>query len=240
MAIESRTLRGNTDRRLYTWGASAAVVLVFAGFACTYYLKGAFGAPPLTWLVHSHGLVMTAWFALFALQARLVATRRVALHRKLGIAGGALAGLMVGLGVTTAVVAAKLGHSPGPPPLIFLTIPLFDIVIFGALIAIGLWQRKRREVHRRLMLLASLSILPAAIARLPIESVAKGGPLVFFGLTDLLIVVVVAYDTVRQRRLHPAFGWGALAVIVSHPLRLMLAGTGAWMRFATWITGLVG
>ena len=87
------------------------------------------------------------------------------------------------------------------------------------------------------MLMASMGILTPAIARIPFEFIATGGPLVFFGLTDLVILAAVAIDTVRNRRLHPAFAWGALLVIASQPLRLMLSGTDVWMRFATWLVG---
>jgi len=87
------------------------------------------------------------------------------------------------------------------------------------------------------MLLATLGILTAAIARLPLDFIRHGGPLVFFGLADMLILACIAIDTIRQRRLHPAFGWGAAVVIVSQPLRLWLAGTPVWMDFAGWLVG---
>ena len=73
--------------------------------------------------------------------------------------------------------------------------------------------------------------------RIPLEFIATGGPLVFFGLTDLCLLACVVYDTAKHRRLHPAFGWGALLIVASQPLRLILAGTPAWMRFATWLVG---
>ena len=61
--------------------------------------------------------------------------------------------------------------------------------------------------------------------------------LAFFGLTDLLLVPLLIYDWVTQRRIHPATAWGALAIVASQPLRLMLGGTGAWLGFAGWLTG---
>src|SRR5260221_10799719 len=56
--------RAPRERSIYTWAALAALFFVFAGFARTYYLKAAFGAPDLSALKHLHGLVMTAWFVL--------------------------------------------------------------------------------------------------------------------------------------------------------------------------------
>jgi hypothetical protein len=239
LAVVEKTRRG-VDRRLSTWVAIGSALIVLAGFARTYYLKGLFGTPALSGLLHVHGIVMTLWIALFVAQVRLVAARRVRLHRRLGAAGAVLAALVLVFGVMTAIYAARRGGEvpPGsPPPLEFLAVPLGDMVIFAALVATGLALRRRVDVHRRLMLLSCVNFLTPAIARIPLEFIANGGPLVFFGLTDLFLLACVAVDTVKNRRLHPAFGWGALLVVASQPLRLMIAGTDAWMRFATWLVG---
>src|SRR5690348_1239533 len=95
--------RRSAERGIYTWAALLAVMIVFAGFARTYYLKSVFGTPGLSNLVHLHGLIMTLWFTLFFVQVRLVATARVALHRRLGYFGGALALLVVAVGTVTAI-----------------------------------------------------------------------------------------------------------------------------------------
>jgi hypothetical protein len=86
------------------------------------------------------------------------------------------------------------------------------------------------------MLTATISILVAAIARLPFAFIQAGGPPVFFGLTDLVLLACIFYDTVAHRRLDPAYLWGGLLVVVSQPLRLALGGTAAWLAFAHWLT----
>jgi hypothetical protein len=225
-----------TDRALYTWAALAAVMIVFAGFARTYYLKGLFGAPALTGLVHLHGLVMTLWFTLFVMQVRLVAVERVDLHRRLGYFGAVLAIMLLGVGTVTAITAARLGHSPGPPPLVFLTIPLGDMIVFAVLMSLGLGYRQRPALHKRLILLASVGMLTAAIARIPLAFIHNGGVPVFFGLTDLCLLTCVAGDTLKNRRLHPVLGWGFLFIFASQAFRLWLSGTPQWLRFATWLT----
>lgn len=237
MSTETTPQRRVIERRFYIGAAIGAILIVFAGFARTYYLKGVFGAPPILELVHVHGIVMTSWFLLFLVQVGLVATRHTNIHRKVGVGGTILAALMVIISVATAISAARRGVTPGPPPLVFLVIPLGDLLVFSILVTAGISLRKKLTTHKRLMLMASMGILTPAIARIPLEFIATGGPLVFFGLTDLLILAVIAVDTVRNRRLHPAFAWSALLVIASHPLRLMLSGTDVWMRFATWLVG---
>jgi hypothetical protein len=226
-----------TDRAIYTWAALAAVIVVFAGFARSYYLKGVFGTPALSGLVHLHGIVMTLWFALFFVQVRLVASGRVDLHRRLGIFGGVLALLVVGVGTLTAITGARNGATPGPPPLVFLAIPLGDMVVFSVLVSLGLAYRRQPMMHKRLLLLSSLGMVTAAVARVPLDFIRSGGLPAFFATTDVLILLCVAYDTVKNRRLHPAFGFGFLFIIASQAFRFWLAGTPQWLRFATWLVG---
>lgn len=235
MAAEPRAISSSVDRRLYTWAAITAATIVFAGFARTYFLKTTFGTPALSTLVHLHGLVMTLWFAFFFLQVRLVATHRTHLHRRVGVAGAFIAAAVLIVCITTAITAAKLGRTPGPPPLIFLAVPLGDMLVFAILVTTGLYFRSRSDIHKRLMLLSCVGMLTAAIARIPIEFIHAGGIPMFFGLTDLCVLACVTYDTVKQRRLHPAFGWGMLLIVASQPLRLLLTGTAEWKLFAAWL-----
>ena len=231
----------SNDRRLYIWAAALIPVIVLAGFARTYYLKGLFGNPPLPGLlVHVHGLVMTSWVVLFIIQVSLVATSRTRTHQRLGVLGAVLAALVIVVGILTAMAAAARGATPGPPALQFLVVPLGDMLVFAILVGTALYLRRRRlDMHKRLMLLASVGLLTAAIARIPLHFIETGGPLAFFGLTDLCLLAFVAFDTIKNRRLHPVFLWGMLLIIASQPLRLMLAGTDMWMRFATALVGLV-
>lgn len=222
------------DRRFYLAMGLLAAATVFAGFARSYFLKDLFGAPPLRPFLHLHGLLFSSWIVLFVVQTRLVAARRVDVHRRLGIVGGLLALSMLVVGFLAAVSSAQRGFTPpgGPPPLVFLAIPLFDLVVFGALVGVALHFRRKPEIHKRLLLLATLGLLTPAIARLPFV----GGPPEFFGYTDLFIVACLIYDRVTRGRLHPAFLWGAAFVVLSQPLRLALAGTQAWLDFAGWLT----
>jgi hypothetical protein len=203
------------------------------GFAKTYYLKGLFGSASLSGLVHAHGLVMTLWFGTLMAQALLVSSGNVRMHRKLGLFGAGVAVLVLVVGTATAIAAARNGATPGPPPLVFLAIPLGDMVVFAILVGLGFAYRQRGDFHKRFMICASLGILTAAIARIPLPGASL--PL-FFGLTDLLILAVVAVDTFNNRRLHPAFAVGFGLVLLSQVGRFLIAGTAQWMEFARWLT----
>jgi len=215
--------------------AVLALLVVLAGFAPSFYLKPWFQKPPpLTALLVVHGVVMTAWFALFLVQAQLAASRNLRLHRRLGVAGVALAAVVLVLGTAVSIIGARLGHSPGPPPLVFLAIPLGDMLVFALLAGGALWFRHRSDIHKRLMLLAFVGLVTAAIVRIP---VAANNILFAFGATVLFCGACVAWDTWQHRRLHPAFGWGLVLVALSWPLRLWLAGTAGWQTVARWLVG---
>ncbi len=226
---------------MYIWFAVFMPIIVLAGFARSYYLKGFFGFPALpSLLVHLHGIVMTSWVVLFVTQVTLVASGRTRTHQRLGVLGAVLAALVIVVGVLTAIAGAARGSTPGPPALQFLAVPVFDMLVFAILVGTALYVRRRRlDIHKRLMLLAAVNLLAPAIARIPLHFIQAGGPLVFFGLTDLCLLACAAYDSVKNRRLHPAFLWGTLLIIASQPLRLMLSRTDIWLRFSTMLVGLM-
>jgi hypothetical protein len=115
-------------------------------------------------------------------------------------------------------------------------LPLGTVLVFVVLAGTAIFYRRRSDIHKRLMLLATLSILTPAIARIPWTAFRAMGPPLFIGLTDAIVLAFVAYDTVRNRRLHPAFGWGTLFLLASQPLRMLFAHTSVWTEFATWLT----
>ena len=224
-------------RRFYVGMAIAITITVFAGFSRSYFLKAWYGTPELSRLLHLHGLVFTTWVLFFLAQTTLVATGRTYLHRRMGIAGAVLAVLVVIVGTTVAILRAKTGPSPipGVPPLGFLSIPFFDMVVFAILVGTALYFRRRLEAHKRLMTLSMITLLAAPIARMSFLPLPPGPP-TFFGLADLFIVAMLVYDLSTRRRVHPATIWGGLLIVASQPLRLMISGTPAWLTFASWLT----
>jgi hypothetical protein len=233
---------GGKRRERFFYIAMAVVIVgvVFGGFARTYFLRPYFTTQPLMPLLHLHGIVFTSWLVLYFTQTVLIAAKRTNVHRRLGIAGVVIAVLMILIGTTTAIIRAQQGMTPAPevPPLVFLVIPLTDMLIFAILIGAGFYFRRRPDVHKRLMLLATISILGAAIARLPFAFI-QSGPLAFFGVTDLFIAACFIYDLITRRRVHRATALGGLLIVASQPLRLVIGDTDAWMAFATWLTGWV-
>ncbi len=240
-SITRATAIRTRDRRIGVAVAVFVPLVIFIGFARSYFLKTFFGFPPLpSLLVHAHAVTMTLWVALFVTQVWLVASHRTRLHMKLGISGAVLALVVFVLGILATLAAAARGSAvPGWDPLRFLVVPLGDMMAFGLLVGAGLFFRRRMDTHKRLMLLSALNLLPAAVARIPLDFIQSNGALAYYGIPDLCVVALVAYDTLKQRRLHPAYFWGASLLILSHPLRVMLSNTDIWIRIAEPLVALM-
>ena len=207
-----------SDHRFFTVASVCVTVIVLAGFIPFYTLRLLRHDPNLTLLVQMHGLVMASWIALFLTQTLLVARHRVDLHRKLGIFGAGIAPLVVLVGVPTLIhSAARKSHDVHSTRFCWMLIA-FDglaLVAFAGLVCAALMLRERPASHKRLMLLASLSLLGPGFGR--ITSIARG----FKGDSDFSVlllcigsvVLCASIDWVRSRRLLPAFLWGGASVI---------------------------
>lgn len=240
-AIVMAPARLGAERWFYSGFALAALAVVFVGFAPTFFLRPLFphARSPSETIFYVHGTVATAWMLLLIVQTRLIAMQRTPLHRRLGAFGGVLAGTLVVLGTWGALVAARraTGFTSVPiPALQFLTIPLFDVTLFATFVTVALLRRRDLQAHKRWMLLATINLLPAAIARWP--GMAPLGPIGFFGVADLFVLAIAAWDLRSRGRLHPATLIGGALLIASQPLRLIVSGTAAWLAFAHWATGL--
>ena len=233
------------DRIFYSSVAIALALTVVAGFGPTYYFRIVSGSPlttvsggPVTALVHLHAMLFTVWVAFFIVQTALIAQHRVAVHRRLGLAGAVLAGSMVVTGTLTAMSQAARGAAPpGFDPYQFMMIPLSDMLLFGGFVTAALLLRANKEAHKRLMLLAYVCIIVAAIGRLP--GVLTLGAPAFFGLSFLVVLAGVIYDRTSRGRVHPVYVWGGTLLVLSVPLRLLVSGTDAWRRIARWLVGAV-
>jgi hypothetical protein len=126
--------------------------------------------------------------------------------------------------------------------LVFLLIPLSDLVAFSVLAGSALYYRRKPDTHKRLMLLATIAILPAALGRM----VFPGGvldflglpvaPLTLTGLTALFVGGCLLYDRLARGRVHAATLGGGLFLLGVHVLRPFVADTAAWLTIAGWLT----
>jgi hypothetical protein len=230
-----------SDRSLFVGIATAIAVFVFAGFARTFYLHRLFGVPAPTSFMSFHGSLMSGWILLLFIQTTLVAKRRVIWHRRLGIFGACYAGILVVAGCSATLIAAARevqAHSVNvPSQLDVLALELTQMLLFACLVGLAVRLRNRYDWHKRLMLLATLCILPNVVVRFSFLTTSEffQRNITLLSLWAFLVLVVVALDSYRRRRVHPAFGLVGTVAIVSLYAAYFIGLTPPWMRFASWL-----
>lgn len=234
--IAQPAARIRSDRLFYTSMGLAIAAVTFWGFAASFYLSRWMTAPPTTpdWspLLALHGGVFTAWMVLMVVQPMLVASRNLRLHRRLGYAGAAVAAAMFVVGNVTAVAAMHGGFKGLGDPMVFYAVPFFAINSFAVAILFAIVWRNRAETHKRLILLANVGLIGAAIARIPLDAVQAGAPFTFMFLPNLITVAGIVYDWRTRARIHPVWIWGGLAMLASQVAVFLVMGTGWWHAFA--------
>ena len=244
-------------RWFFVWMAGACAFAAFAGFAPTYWLQlpaGTFIGSPL---LHLHGLLFSAWTLFFLLQTTLVAVGRVGRHRAWGLLGVSLATAMVfvGLAVANHSLAARLAAGFGDRARTFHIASISIITLFGTFVFAAIASVKRPEVHKRLMLLATISMIPPAIARFfyavnvgmgaglrpglgpprTLESVIA--PTV---VADALILAGMIYDMRTRGRPHPAYLIGGVIMVAVQVLRVPVSTTQSWYAIADFLARFSG
>jgi hypothetical protein len=234
------------DRTFFSAVAIANAIILIAGFGYSTYARihlgdARFGGPTLSNLVRLHAAVATAWTALLIVQTRLIAAGRIRLHRRLGVAGGVTAATVVGLGWVVAVTAVGRFVSAGEPAatmaLRFFILPCQELAVFTALVGAALWLRKRGDYHKRLMLLATIALIPAATTR-PFFPGSLPNTLMMFGLAETgFVVALCLHDRRMLGHLHAATVWGGGLLLLTAVSRTLVAGTDTWLAVAKGLTG---
>jgi hypothetical protein len=226
-----------TAERIFFGGmATLLCLVVFTGFFRTFFGAGFLDAPLPNPLLRAHAIVFTAWMLLLVAQAALVSAGRVAWHRTLGIVAFGLPPLMIGLGVIAAIDALGRKVTIGPlDPATSLALPLVNITAFAIVIAAAWRARRRPDAHKRLVLLATISLSTAALGRIPWAQLGvspAAGPVI--GLAALILLLVV-HDVLSQRRVHQSTMWAAPFVFAAGALAVPFGMTITWHHFADFV-----
>jgi hypothetical protein len=172
---------------------------------------------------------------LFCVQAALVSIRKTGVHRKLRVAGAvaALAVITSGVVVLTRAVPRRLqdGVVPHPEPLegfrevvLFQT---FSLALFTGCVGAAIHFRRRPDVHKRLMMIASVLVIPAALSTnrdfgAALQSVLPGFLPVGYMADLMLIASLLVFDLVRHRRLLATSIFGAVLIVLVRPVWMSL------------------
>lgn len=226
---------------IYLGLALGMSVTVYWGFAYTYFTPIFAGAyPEGSPAIHVHGWSFFLWFLLLPFQALLMATGRRRMHITLGGASVALAAVMVFTGILVASVRIQQGLSAIEPDELtmfwmdFGQLIMYNMILFVGFYGTAIARRDQPDVHKRMIVLASASVLPAAIFRIIVGLtgfywLATPGwvmPAAFF-LPAVFIVIGMVYDRVAKGSVHRAYLVGLPVLLIVHGLGLTIAGTAA-------------
>lgn len=235
-----------TAHRFYVAMSALCVGVAFIGFAPTYWVPLWSGSLHIAPIVHVHGALFFGWTLFLLLQTSFVALGRTAWHRELGMAGIALASAMVCMGVLVAIHSLQSGIAAGfgDRARAFSIVPLSAMVVFAGIVTYAIANVRRSEVHKRAMLVATVSLLEAAVSRWFLVLLAPPGaigpPTVSFTVTpglvsNLLIVAAMLYDWRTRERPHVVYVVGLSTLLAVQTLRVPASGTATWLAIADWL-----
>lgn len=215
------------------------VVIVLVGFWPTYYgslLRNVSIHRPI--VVHVHALVFTGWLALFVAQTALAATGRIHAHLRLGRIGAWYGGVLIAVGVYTALV--RSAAQPAGEREILLWVTLIDMAIFSGFFGAALWFRRKPHLHKRLMTAAAVSLAVASVSRMDFLPAPPARQLVAFLLWSAPVLIAVAHDARHARRLHPVFVVALAMFAFRIWTPLLIATTPQWTALTARILAVVG
>jgi hypothetical protein len=233
--------KGHSDHRFFTTTAGLIALSVVGGFG-TWALTGHVDIATTPLLVHAHGVLFMGWTFLYLAQNALILRGDVAMHRRLGWAGVALACLIVPVGAATAINSLITGRVPSffTPPL-FLVLSALELITFSVLFGAAIYLRRQTQWHRRLMFCATLALFEPAWGRL-FNLAGLGdlsGPAIAF-VQLAFIAAGAIYDARTLGRPHPAYGWGTAAIILKTIGIPTLSMTPMAISTAAMLTGPAG
>jgi hypothetical protein len=241
--------------RFYVRMAAICLAVAVIGFVPTYWIPLFRGTLDVAPLAHLHAVLFFGWMSFFVWQTSLVADGRTVRHREMGVAGVALATAMVLVGLGMAINSMKVREAAGlgDAARVFASVSVTGILMFAVLVTLAVMNTRKPEVHKRLMLVASVSILQAGVGRwfayflAPPRAPGAVGPVplppvavtVVPGLLiDLLIVAAMIRDRRTRGRVHPVYWMAGGAVLAFQVLRVPLSTTRGWDHVARWLVSL--
>ena len=228
---------GLIDRYFYFSASLLFAAIVVWGFSQSVGQNLFHAVPQRPALLWVHGAAFSGWVIFFILQSALVRTRNVAVHRLLGWFGAGLGATMVVLGIVIAVIMGRFDavvlHLPDPT---FLAIPWFDMVGFGTLVGLAIYWRRKPELHRRLLFLATCSLMDAPFGRF--DYVFNHH--MFFVCLDGVMLLGLLRDLAVNRSIHKVYRvampliWAAQYVTIY----LWVGAPGWWLQLTKRVLGL--
>jgi uncharacterized membrane protein YozB (DUF420 family) len=240
--------KSDPARFFYLGAALTLLALTLAGFQ-EFYLHGReFGGgeipPRIFLLVIAHAVFMSCWILLFITQPLLIVSGHRRSHMMLGRIATVLAAAIIVTGTAVAIGSARVHPKDmmldGMPRSQFLAAPLSFMAQFFVFVSLGVLTRRRPEIHRSMMLLATLVTVEAATDRIPIlMHLYNDDPLKYFAGPAVPILIVGALFLVVRwlltRRFDRWYALGYAGLFMAAPLIMDLSRSRLWGRISSFL-----
>ncbi|MEP0355247.1 hypothetical protein [Paraglaciecola sp.] len=223
--------------KLYLLISILMFLFILMGFGPDFYMS-VMGGFHQSLMLHIHAIIFIGWFVLFAIQAILPAFGRLDLHIKLGQFAFFYAILVVanGLYVTLTTFQFRIGNVGEHLARYWLLQPLTDMIVFPALVSAAFYYRKKPEIHKRLMLLATLVMTIVSLVR--VTYIPMHGAKLVIWLAP--IIIAMGYDYYTKKIIHPVYMFGLVLFTIIYCRKTWLFDTLIWTKFSTWLVVVVG
>lgn len=228
------------DRVFFPILLGVMLLLVWLGFAKTYYAAGMIRAHLPAPIIHVHAAAATLWLITLIVQIGLVTARKVKLHMAVGLWGFGLAAALVVISMMAAYNSLRRELSPPGSGLdyrTFFIVPVTGALFFGCVAAWSYAVRRKPQQHKRLIMIATIAILDAAVGRFPYTVMPSLTGLKQSLVLFALLAIMMVYDLVTQKKVLKATWIPALAMVVIHLVRIPIGMTPAWIKLVDAIKG---
>jgi hypothetical protein len=202
------------------------VATVVIGFWPSYFGTLLTGGVARPMVMHVHGAIFTGWMLLLFVQVALASSGQVRLHRRVGSVGIWYGALVLIMGVIATFAAPVIHVQKGEWTLDqaagFLILPIGDMVLFGGLFGAAVKFRNKPELHKRLIIAATVALAFAAVGRMNFSLP------IFFLLWMAPMAALAAFDYLSAGRIHRVTAICIAVMVIGFP-RLLLIENEAWL-----------
>lgn len=220
----------------FTAIAILSIIAILIGFLKTFIIPIISGTKTWPIVIYAHASMVFGWVLIFLIQSLLIQSKRYKTHIFIGRWAA-----FVAVGAAISIIPAalyqcdrELKEGLGQTAISPIVGSLASATMFLVFVALGIVYRKKSQVHKRLMLLATILLIWPAWFRWRHYFPSIERPDIWFAgvLANSLIIVAFIWDWLKNNRIHPALLCGGLFIILENVIEILLFDSSGWRIIA--------
>lgn len=235
-------IKNKSRATFFTMIAFISIMAIVVGFLKTFIIPILSGTKTWPVAIYLHAGFVFGWVLLFLIQSLLIQNKKYKTHISIGRYAA-----FVAVGAAVSIIPAalyqcerELKEGLGQTAISPILGSLASATMFLALVTLGIVYRKKSQVHKRLMLLATILLIWPAWFRWRHYFPSVERPDIWFAvvLSDSLIIVAFVWDWIKNKRIHPALLYGGLFIIAENCMEILLFDSAGWRAAANGVYNL--